>query len=55
MNHFYKNIIIDFLKQNNFELELHNSDFINNSIELSSDYITWKDSIPTDIILGIKC
>ena len=54
MNHFYKNIINDFLKQNNFKLELHNSDFINNSIELSSDYITWKDSIPTDIIFGIK-
>ena len=54
MNHFYKIIINDFLKQNNFELELHNSDFINNSIELSSDYITWKDSIPNDIIFGIK-
>jgi len=54
MNHFYKNIINDFIKNYNFDFDLHDSDYINRSIQLSGDYINWKNSIPTDIIFGLN-
>ena len=54
MNHFYKNIINDFIKNYNCDFDLHDSDYINSSVELSGDYINWKNSIPTDIIFGLN-
>jgi hypothetical protein len=54
MNHFYKNIINDFIKNYNCDFDLHDSDYINRSIQLSGDYINWKNSIPTEIIFGLN-